>query len=327
MKKEVFPEDVFLAIFAYNRLDHITETLKKVIKIECKPAQIFVFIDGPKNLEDKNKIEKVKEAIIDMNSQSIFKIITKEKNEGLSKSIINGINYIFKNEKCEKVIVLEDDCKPDDDFFEYMKKSFKFYEQYNIDALNKVMHISGFGLPLDYHKQNLVEHQNYLNKYPCSWGWGTWKKYWNECDFNDQIAYRKILSSHKEIKKFNEDGSAFSDFLYKQQKGEVDSWLIRWYVHIYKSEGISSWKVKSSIDNSGFDGSGKHKVKFDRFNQSEKYKKKLNTNITSNEFSTALYTENLRKEFKKYFISHSDKFKINILSYFIIKKFKSLLDR
>lgn len=320
-----------LAIFAYNRSNHLNETLNAIFSSKEIPNNIYVFIDGPKNNDvDIKKVEEVT-TTIDNFSENIgikFNILKNHKNQGLANSIINGINHIFSNSDCEKIIVLEDDCKPSEDFFEYMHNSFNFYDKMNKKSKNKVMHISGFGLPLNYNVKNNSDTINYINYYPCSWGWGTWKKYWEKCDFEDNNYYNQILEDEELTRKFNSNGSIFSDFLKMQLDGRVNSWLIRWYAHLFKSQGLSTWKVVSSIDNSGFDGSGNHKVKFDRFNQTIKYKNELkNLNKPNNndvKYSEEYFDMKIEKEFNRYFINKKDKKKISNILYFSKRKLRGV---
>lgn len=316
-------DNLALAIFAYNRVDHIVSTLERILKDSNRPDNVYIFVDGPKESEeDKFRVQsvvlKVKELIINFPS---IKLIIRNKNVGLSNSVISGINYVFNNFNFDKIIVLEDDCRPDTDFFNYMYKSFEYYEKYNENKTSKVMHISGFGLPLNFYLKHKKNDVNFINKYPCSWGWGTWKTHWESCNFQDEEFYNAILGNEELIKGFNENGSAFTEFLKRQLNKEVDSWLIRWYAHLYKNNGLATWKVTSSIDNSGFDGSGNHRVKFDRFNQTSSYIEK-SSGYRRNVFVNSVIEKKINKEFKKYFIDKKDKFKPQILLYFISKKIK-----
>ncbi|WP_223813585.1 hypothetical protein [Geobacillus zalihae] len=78
----------------------------------------------------------------------------------------------------------------------------------------------------------------------------------------------------------------------------MNSWLIRWYYYIFMENGRCVWSYESLIDNKGFDGSGVHKVKFDRFNQ------KNIGNLQKDNFkfeNNLAYNEKLIREFRRYF--------------------------
>ncbi|WP_249877631.1 sugar transferase [Niallia circulans] len=215
----------------------------------------------------------------------------REDNIGLANSIINGINLIIEK-GYDRFIVIEDDCVPKEGFVEYMLKALEYYEDND-----KVMHISGFGLPI----KKYTESDVYCTPYPCSWGWGSWAKTWKECDFNQTENYRQLLKNEDLKKKFNYSGEAFSDFLQMQLDGKVNSWLIRWYYHIFMKNGTCIWSYNSYIENMGFDGSGVHRNKLDRFNQ-----KKMSSNfieVGNLKFENNLtYNENLIREFRRHFM-------------------------
>jgi hypothetical protein len=44
----------------------------------------------------------------------------------------------------------------------------------------------------------------------------------------------------------------------RQIAGEVDSWAIRWYWSVFKSQGYTLFPPVSYVSNIGFDGSGSH---------------------------------------------------------------------
>lgn len=318
-----------ISIFGFNRPIHLENTLSTLSNLNVKNEKIFIFVDGPRNSEDIPYVEetlivaeKYKQKFEAIDNE--VEIVNSKKNIGLAKSIIRGINHVFENTNSQRIIVLEDDCRPSKEFLTYMNNAFDYYEEYNKFSDQKVMHISGFGLPLNYYLKNNTHELNYLNSYPCSWGWGTWKEFWIECKFNDSKYYEEILNNNHLKNQFNNDGSAFSEFLDLYRQGKVNSWLIQWYAYIFKNSGLCSWKILSSIDNSGFDGTGNHKVKFDRFNQTEKYIETLNKKMKGQplRFTNEFYNIEIQKEFKRYFISSKDKIKINILSYFLMKKLR-----
>ncbi len=284
-------------LFVYNRPEHTQKVIDglKINKID----NLYVFGDGIKNKDHEKDVLETRDKIENIDWCNVNKEYS-DKNKGLAASVIYGVTKVF-NLGYERVIVVEDDCIPKADFINYMNEAFDYY-----DDDNKVMHISGFGLPL---KQDISK-STYITPYPCSWGWGTWKKYWMSCNFNDIESYKYLLNNKNEIKDFNKSGSAFSDFLNRQLTGKVNSWLIRWYFHIYKNEGVCVWKTNSSIINDGFDGTGVHKVRFDRFNQryiqnDSKYKFESN-NVPKN---------NIIREFKRYFINKSFSERVKTVMY------------
>lgn len=288
-----------IVFFCYNRYHHTKKTLGKIIELK-DDLPLFVFSDGPKNGTADRNVIQVREHLHEMMmNTSNSKFVFREKNIGLADNVIRGINEVFE-EDFDSVIVIEDDCIPKQDFFIFMKQALRFYKK-----SKRVMHISGFGLPLK-EKLNV---DSYFSPYPCSWGWATWKDFWIECNFDDEFYYRKILDDKELKNQFDWSGKSFSLFLKMQMEGEIDSWLIRWYAHIFKNKGFALWAANSKLENIGFDGTGKHKVRFDRFNQ------KYTVNKAKFNFEEKIdINQNIVHEFRRYFMGKN-----------IIEKIKSIV--
>ncbi len=276
-----------IVYYCYNRLDHTQKSLPKIIEYKGN-LSLFIFCDGEKTEANKQDVNEVREYVRkSTDNVQEYEIILRNTNFGLAPNVIDGVNMVF-DKGFDSVIVLEDDCVPKQDFFTYMVKALKFY-----NSNPKVMHISGFGMPL----KTKISKDSYMTPYPCSWGWGTWKNKWQLCDFDDNKAYQKIISDTKLMNLFDWSGKSFSYFLSLQLKGEVNSWLIRWYVHIFNQKGVCVWATNSKLDNIGFDGTGEHKVRFDIFNQ-----KKGNV-LKEFEYENDLtFKKPIIKEFRRYFM-------------------------
>ena len=125
-----------VAIFCYNRPDHLKKTLESIQRNdETVHTKAYFFIDGARNDQDKIKINKTKEII---NSFNIFKekiIISRDKNLGMQKNVISGITDVLLEN--EAVIVVEDDLKFSKYYLNFMNKALKFYKPYqNVWQIN-----------------------------------------------------------------------------------------------------------------------------------------------------------------------------------------------
>jgi hypothetical protein len=258
MKKNSHCGEMAIIYFCFNRLDHTIKSLPKIIDNRGN-IPIFIFCDESK-IQNDSKTKEVRHFVM----QKTFglnncEVIFRKENFGLAKNVISGVNQVF-SQGFETVTVLEDDCVPGSNYFKYMEKALFYYK-----GFNNVMHISGFGMPL----KNKPKRDTYITPYPCSWGWSTWKSKWQSCNFEDNDYYKKLLSDLHLVNLFNWSGKSFSYFLTLQLKGEVNSWLIRWYAHIFKNQGVCVWATNSKLNNIGFDGTGQHRVKRDLYNQKE----------------------------------------------------------
>ena len=97
-----------IALFCYNRLDTLIPTVTYLQNNHLAIySTLYVFSDGPKDNIDKEKIYEVRKYLNTINGFKKVIIVESKTNQGLSISIINGINNILKFH--ESVIVLEDD--------------------------------------------------------------------------------------------------------------------------------------------------------------------------------------------------------------------------
>lgn len=294
--------DNAVILFIYNRPEHTAKVLEGLQKNRVE--RLYVFADGPRAEKDRELVMHTRKLIDGITWCEVEKHYS-EVNKGLAASVIAGVSKVF-DLGYKTVTVLEDDCVPNEGYIGFMREAFRFYESHE-----DVMHVSGFGLPIKKYTQADV----YLTPYPCSWGWGTWAKYWRSCDFNKTTEYERLLSNEEEIRKFNYAGEAFSAFLRMQLDRKVNSWLIRWYYHIYSNNGKCVWCYDSMIENKGFDGTGVHKVSFDRFNQ-----KKTGIPETSKTSGfifeyQRVYNPPLIREFRRYFIDKSVKERLKTVIY------------
>jgi hypothetical protein len=273
-----------VVFFCYNRPKKTKESLTKILQFKGN-LPIFVFCDGDQKMPSSKVIEV--RNILDERKHDIETTVLRKKNCGLAQNVISGISFVF-NKGFDSVIVFEDDCVPDASFFPFVNDALK-----TLRLNRKVMHISGFGLPMKFKPPKGY----YYSPYPCSWGWATWKDRWDKCDFEDNSYYRQVLNNKELRDQFDWAGKSFSYFLELQQKGAINSWLIRWYAHIFKNNGVCLWPSYTCLKNIGFDGSGIHQVSFDRFNQPINHK--INRVNFNNEIKLDAYTI---MHFKQFFM-------------------------
>ena len=158
---------------------------------------------------------------------------------------MHGITYMAM--KFKQVIVLEDDCIPRVEFFPFVLKSLKTYENHN-----KILGICGYQLPELHEKNNKLLHAILLKNF-MSWGWGIWSNKWMNYINNHSKFYEKVKKKSKISKKIE---STFS-----QNK---NYWTPKFIDYSFKTESFFIFPNKSLIKNIGFDGTGiNSKTSFD----------------------------------------------------------------
>ena len=96
-----------IILFVYNRLIHTQATIKALQdNVLSNESILIIYSDGAKNVEDAKEVSKVREYIKEISGFKSIKIVEISDNQGLAKSLINGINSVFL--EYESIIVIED---------------------------------------------------------------------------------------------------------------------------------------------------------------------------------------------------------------------------
>ena len=243
-----------IALFVYNRPEHTRRTVKALQKnFLASESDLFVFCDGYKNHESRIENYEVRKYIKTITGFKSVKIIEREKNWGLAKSIISGVTEIMN--QYGKVIVMEDDLESSPYFLKFMNDALEKYKDEE-----RVMCVHGYLYPI---KSRLPE--TFFLKHASSWGWGTWKRGWDLFQ-SDGAKLMEELKRKSILKKFDIDRAYnFSGMLERQIAGQTDSWAIRWNASCLVNDKLNLYPSISLIQNIGQDGSGAHGGKSERY--------------------------------------------------------------
>ena len=119
----------------YNRPEYIKKVFESIK--QARPERLFISADGPKSDDEKDfkLCEEARDAcVVDWPCE--IKTLFRDKNLGCRLGISGGINWFF--EHVEEGIILEDDCLPNESFFNFCENLLLKYRNEN-----KVMMISG----------------------------------------------------------------------------------------------------------------------------------------------------------------------------------------
>lgn len=166
--------EVPVTLFVFNRSEQLVQTLESLRN--NKIPKLYVFSDGPRDKRDLEDIKKVRAMIDAIDWVDVTKKY-RDENKGLSKSIEDGLNEVFK--KAEAVIVVEDDVCVAPGFYEFMK-----YSLYQYADDSKVACVTGLRYPFDRSVFKNYEYDVFFTRRFSSWGWATWKRFWQSVEFD-----------------------------------------------------------------------------------------------------------------------------------------------
>lgn len=228
-----------VVVFAYNRPKTIKILLTQLKKI--KPPNIIFFLDGPKNKKDNKKCRQVKLVITKKKWKCKKKIIVSKSNKGLKKSIIDGLNYVFKN--YEKAIILEDDCIPNKSFFLFCSLMLKKF--------NGNKNISGISGSNFY--PNKINTLYYFSKYSSIWGWATWKRVWHDTTISLSFwpKYKKSIEWKNKFTNLTERYFWENKFDEVYEK-KINSWAYIYLLNNFYKNRITVVPKYNLVKNIGF---------------------------------------------------------------------------
>jgi GT2 family glycosyltransferase len=266
-----------IVLFVYNRPEHTRLTLE-ALRNNTLAAQsdLFIFSDASKSEVHINSVREVRQYVGQVDGFKSIKIIEREVNFGLAKSIVEGVTLLCN--QYGNVIVLEDDIVTSPYFLQYMNDALEYYKDEEC-----VMHVSGYMFPVE--SAGLAE-TFFLRTASC-WGWATWDRAWVHFEKDPQALIESF--SQSTIKRFNMDGTYdFWTQVLKNQAKEINTWAVFWYASVFQKQGLCLHPAASMTVNIGIDGTGIHCGPTSTFNVLLAHKQIVEFNANLLEDSAAL---------------------------------------
>jgi hypothetical protein len=242
-----------IVLFVYNRPWHTEQTLNALMENElAADSVLFIYADGAKENASETIVKNIQETRAVIRKKKWCKevhIIESGTNKGLASSIIQGVTDILST--FDRIIVLEDDLLTAQGFLKFINEGLNRF------STNKqVMQISGYCFPADHLLKN---HASFFLPITTSWGWGCWKRAWDQFDVNAE-GYMQLKINKDLEKKFNLDNAyPFSNMLINQMESKnVDSWAIRFWWSFLKNNGVALFPDRSLVKNIGFGEAATH---------------------------------------------------------------------
>ena len=252
-------------LLLFNRPNETRQLLEVISKVQ--PKQLFISIDGPRNDNDKDQINKILDNISEkINFDCDLRIQKQEKNLGCGLGPRAGISWFFEN--VEEGIILEDDCIPSESFFEFCDTLLKKYKN------NKnIWIISGDNGGPILNEKYFYNTDYIFSNIPLIWGWASWKDRWEKYDENLSNWNYGTLQNLKYLRHV----SLFEKFIVgrickNSSKTEIKNfWDFQLYSSMLKNKGFAIIPRINLISNIGWGDIATHTVK-------ESFRTKVKTN-------------------------------------------------
>ena len=160
--------DLPVLVIGYKRVNTLRIILEKCLK--NSNSVIFVSMDGVSG--ETNQFENAARDLVrhlHRENPDRFRIRLHDRNLGSAVNVISSLDWFFS--EVDRGVILEDDCIPEDTFFEYALSALSF-----IESESRIWFCSGYRPEI-----KLLEEMNYsLCSLPMNWGWGTTSRKWSE---------------------------------------------------------------------------------------------------------------------------------------------------
>lgn len=159
-------------LIGFNRPDFMAAQVAAVRA--AKPTRLYVAVDGPRSDRpvEVEKCRAVRECVKLVDWPCEVKTLFREKNLGCKMGVSGAIMWFFENE--EEGIVLEDDCRPSEDFLRFASEMLVRYREDGRVGL--VAGFNAFDLQSD--RQASYHFSEHLD----IWGWASWRRVWQKYD-------------------------------------------------------------------------------------------------------------------------------------------------
>ena len=234
-----------VAIFAYNRPDHIQSALSSLANCSRRSdCHLVIYCDGSKTPAQEAGVAATRDVVREWALRLDAEVIERGENLGLARSIVSGVT-----EQCQKygrIIVVEDDLIVSSNFLYYMLQAL---DRYQDNA--KVYQISGFMYPISHP----TSPDAFFLPLSTTWGWATWERAWQIFNWDAGKALDQ-LNDPKMSLRFDLDGSyPYTAMLRQREEAHNDSWGILWYYAVFQASGLVLHPRQSLVWNGGFDDS------------------------------------------------------------------------
>lgn len=237
-----------ILIIAYNRPKSFLKILNAITPDIC--SRIYISIDGPKNLKDKEAVKKI-EMYLKARTNLEIELKKSEQNQGCNVGVVSAIDWFFSNEK--EGIILEDDCLPSKEYFEFVCK----YR----NILKSNSHIGMISGQMPFVSAKKTGKEFFITSYPMIHGWYTSASKWKLIRKNLYNTSRTNMRKSDSSLTINIARSNYWHALRLRVKyGGVDTWDCFVVNQFYLLNLKCITPPIEMVENIGNDNNGSHKV-------------------------------------------------------------------
>jgi len=245
MSNQVAKSPVLLVIF--NRPSTTVQVFGAIR--QYKPERLYIASDGPRagRETDPEKIKQCRDIVSQVDWHCEVFHLYRDENLGCKFGVSSAITWFFEQE--EMGIILEDDCLPGEEFFDFCTG---LLDRYKHDE--RVMHIGGSNLQFGQKRGNK---SYYFSSIASVWGWASWRRVWKNYE-HDMPLFEEFRQEDLIYDIFAERRTAawVQDILGLVYEDKIEAWDYRLAFSIVIRNGICITPNENLVTNIGFTDEG-----------------------------------------------------------------------
>jgi hypothetical protein len=207
--------------------------------VSAKPPKVIVFLDAPRNQAEAAVTQDIQLFLEKCSHLVNLELFTRTENLGVDANVLSGLDQVFRTHK--SAIVLEDDCIPNQDFFEFCDKVLR------AGPVPQIGVVSGTNLA----EVSASDGPYWISAHPITWGWGTWAKVWNEFRaFKRPSKIASLVNASHAIPGLFQKALMFNLIL---KRDVLKAWDIEFYQFLHARRLLTLMPKQNLVLQAGFD--------------------------------------------------------------------------
>jgi hypothetical protein len=233
----------------FNRPDTTAQVFEAIRK--ARPPRLYVASDGARSNREgeAEKVAKVREIATAVDWPCEVKTLFRDQNLGCKQAVSSGITWFFEHE--EEGIILEDDCLPHPNFFNFCETLLNKYKDDE-----KIFAITGNNFQSG---QWRGDGSYYFSRYNHVWGWASWRRAWihYDGDLNFWPSWKNSVDWTLKIP--NKTERKYWTKIFDQMYAcKIDTWDYPWTSSVWYHGGLTATPNVNLISNIGFGRDSTH---------------------------------------------------------------------
>ena len=246
-------------IVTYDRLEHLTQTITSLrSNIYAEHTDLFIASDYQRTDSEAKKVAAVRNYLTGIDGFKSVTVFAREKNFGVVDNSNVALQCIF--EKFDRFIIMNDDLVTAPGFLKFTNEAFEKYRDNE-----RIFSITGYCPPIRI--PSTYQYDAFFLGRMSAWGCAMTKDQYDSILKITRNEYDEFAANKELSRAFVSGGGGDLLVMLKEVAyGSLEAWDVRCMYTQFVRDQYTVYPTQSLILNIGFDGTGMHCGKSDKFN-------------------------------------------------------------